>query len=155
VGGTAARTLAEHFGNIDGLLAAGVDDLNAIDDIGPVTAESIHRFLHHEAGRHVVAELKEAGVKLSQRRRGPRTDSTLSGKTVVITGTFDTFDRKQLTRRLQGLGAKVTGSVSRKTDLVVVGVNAGSKLAKAQELAVETWDEARLIKELKLSGHGR
>ena len=148
VGGTAARTLAEHFGSMEALAAANLDDLNAIDDIGPVTAESIHSFLHNQVGRHVVAELRQAGVKLTQPRRRPKADSALSGKTVVITGTFDAFDRKQLTAQLQALGAKVTGSVSQKTDLVVVGEKAGSKLDKAQELGVETWDEKRLVKEL-------
>ncbi len=144
VGGRAAAVLAQHFGEIDALVEADADTLADIHEIGPITAESIHTFVHHEAGQRVIAELRDAGVDLTEDKRVVAEDSPFSGKTVVITGSFEAFDRKELTARLEGLGAKVSGSVSKKTDLVIAGEKAGSKLTKAQELGVDVWDEAKL-----------
>lgn len=148
VGGRAAAILAQHFGDVDALTDADVETLSAIDEIGPITAESIHTFLHHAAGQRVIDELRDAGVDLTEEKRVVADDSVFGGKTVVITGSFDGFDRKELTARLESLGAKVSGSVSKKTDLVIAGEKAGSKLTKAGELGVEVWDEARLVEAL-------
>lgn len=148
VGASGSRILGQHFGDIDALIDADVETLSAIDDVGPITAESIHTFLHHAAGQRVIDELRDAGVDLTEEKRVVAEDSVFSGKTVVITGSFDGFDRKELTARLVSLGAKVSGSVSKKTDLVIAGEKAGSKLVKAGELGIEVWDEARLAEAL-------
>ena len=147
VGSRAAQVLAECFGNIDNLIAADADELAKIDEIGPITAESLHTFLQHEAGRHVIGELKDAGVQLTETRpKKVGSDSPFARKTIVITGTLNQFDRKQLSGHLQALGAKLTASVSKNTDLVVVGENPGSKLDKAQQFHVKTIDETTLLK---------
>ncbi len=146
VGAKAASLLAREFGDIDALLDASQEQIAAIDEIGPITAESVYTFLHSEAGQRVIDELRQAGVKLHEDRpaTAPAADSPLAGKTVVITGSFEGFDRKGLTERLEALGARVTGSVSKSTDLVVAGDKPGSKLDKAEQLGVEVWDADRL-----------
>ncbi len=153
VGTRAAQLIAGHFADIDALLAASADDLAAVHEIGPVTAESLHTFLHSAAGRHVITELRDAGVDLTApKAHTPAADSPFTGKTIVITGTLEAFDRKALTDKLEALGAKVTGSVSKKTDLVIAGESAGSKLDKAHALGVEVWNEAQLLQALPQSG---
>jgi len=149
VGSRAADVLAQHFGSIDALLEADEESLADIHEIGPITAASLHKFLHAHAGQHVIEELRDAGVKLTEKQRPkPAATSPFAGKTVVITGTFESFDRNDLKKKLEALGAKVSGSVSKKTDLLLAGESAGSKLDKANELGVETWDEATLLKHL-------
>ncbi len=150
IGGKAARALAEHFGDIDKLLAASEDDLAAIDGIGPIIAQSVTAFFSADAGRQTIEDLKHAGVKLrdKQPRRITAADSPFAGKTIVLTGSLESFTRPELTKRLEALGAKVTGSVSKKTDLLIAGDEAGSKLDKARELGVEVWDETKLLKHL-------
>ena len=151
VGASGSRILAAHFPDIDALIDAPVDALAEIDEVGPITAESVHQFLHSDAGRHVIDELKVAGVKLTAPRAdaaAPPAESPFAGKTIVLTGTLENYDRRELTEKLQSLGAKVSGSVSKKTDLVIVGTDAGSKLAKAQQLEVPIWDEAELTEAL-------
>ncbi len=148
VGSTAGRALARHFGDIDALMKADQDAIAAVEEIGPITADSVHRFLQSDAGRHVIDELREAGLDLTepQPKQTPISDdSPFAGKTIVLTGTLANFDRKALTEKLEGLGAKVSGSVSKKTDLLIAGEEAGSKLSKAQSLGVEVWDEAQLL----------
>ncbi len=154
VGRGGAEKLALAFGSIDALLAADVDTIAAVDDIGPITAESVHTFLHSDAGQHVIDELKRAGVDLTQEQPTAAldSDSIFAGKTIVLTGTLESFDRTSLGEKLKQLGAKITGSVSKKTDLVIAGESAGSKLDKAIKLEIEVWDEARLLDEL--SQHG-
>ncbi len=153
VGASAAAGLAQHFGDIDALTHADTETIAEVEDIGPITAESIHGFLNSDAGRHVIQELKDAGVDLTEEKAAPppppgAADSPFAGKTIVITGTFESFDRSDLKARLTALGAKVTGSVSKNTDLVLAGEKAGSKLDKARELGVEVWDETALHKHL-------
>ncbi len=150
VGSRAAQILAEHFGAIDALLGASEQELASIDEIGPITAASVYGFLHARAGRHVIDALRAAGVKMTAPRRAAAaaTASAFAGKTIVLTGTLESFDRKALTKKLEAMGAKVTGSVSKKTDLVIAGESAGSKLDKATELGIERWDEAKLLKVL-------
>jgi DNA ligase (NAD+) len=152
VGSTAARALARHFGDIDQLMNADVDQIAEVDEIGPITADSVHRFLQSDAGRHVIDELKDAGVDLTEPQAAPTTpaeDSPFAGKTIVLTGTLESYNRKALKDKLEALGAKVTGSVSKNTDLVIAGESAGSKLDKAQSLGVEVWDETQLLEALE------
>lgn len=149
VGLSAARALAAAFGSITALQAASEEAIKAVAEIGPVTAASLHHFLHSEVGHQVMAELAVAGVDLTEAQAAaPPVDSFWMGKTVVLTGTLERFGRSELKVRLEGLGAKVAGSVSKKTDLVIAGEAAGSKLEKAESLGVPIWDEARLLEEL-------
>ncbi|QDU32963.1 DNA ligase [Poriferisphaera corsica] len=150
IGARAADILAQHFGNIDTLISAKSDQLADIDEIGPITAQSIHHFLHSEAGQHIIQELKDANLTLStpKRHTPAPSDSPFAGKTVVITGTFESFGRKDLAEQITNLGAKVTSSVSKNTDLVLAGESAGSKLDKANKLGVTVWDEPTLLKNL-------
>ena len=154
IGASAAKVLAKHFKDADALLAASVEDLQELPDFGEITARSLHDHLASEPAREAFRRLAEAGVSLeSDLYREPGdvevpADSPFAGKTVVITGTLESFGRKDLQERLESLGATVTGSVSKKTDLLIAGEKAGSKLTKATELGVETWDEARLIEVL-------
>lgn len=147
VGAKASRVLAESLGDLDALIEADIEQLAELDDIGPVTAESVHMFFQSKPGKQVVRELKKAGVDLTAPKRATvATDaqSPFAGKTIVLTGSLEHFDRKTLTETLEALGANITHSVSKKTDLVIVGENPGSKLDKARQLGVATWDEKKL-----------
>ncbi|MHB1157765.1 MAG: NAD-dependent DNA ligase LigA, partial [Phycisphaerales bacterium] len=172
IGAATARSIAGRFKDVDALMEAGVEELAEVEDVGPVVAGSLCDWLHSDAGRAVVEGLKEAGVDWKSReyvgegRKGGRDEGTegrredapapgsvFAGKTVVLTGTLAHFAREELSEKLRGLGAKVTGSVSKKTDVVIAGEEAGSKLDKAKELGVAVWDEKRLMEELgKISG---
>ncbi|MFK7962151.1 MAG: NAD-dependent DNA ligase LigA [Phycisphaerales bacterium] len=157
IGRSASRTIARHYVRIEDVLAATQDELEALPDFGPITARLLHDALHSEAGGEMIRRLQSAGVDLASHdpRAGaaadaatddvPVGDSPFAGKRLVITGTFDAFTRPQLTERLESLGAKVSGSVSSKTDLLVAGEKAGSKRAKAESLGVEIWDESEVV----------
>ncbi|MEM1210067.1 MAG: NAD-dependent DNA ligase LigA [Planctomycetota bacterium] len=147
IGGNGSKLLARHFGDVAKLREASVAEIAAIDQVGPITAESVAAFFNSDAGRHVIDDLAAAGVDLTEDAPAvAATDnSPIHGKTVVITGSLDAWERKPLTEKLESLGAKVTGSVSKNTDLLIAGEKAGSKLAKATKLGVEVWDEARLV----------
>jgi DNA ligase (NAD+) len=144
VGEATARDLARHFGTLDGLLAAGENDLVAVPDVGPVVAESIARFFAEPHNRAVVAALREAGVRWSETmpRRAPQ--GPLAGVTFVLTGTLPTLARDEAKALIEAAGGKVAGSVSAKTRYVVAGADAGGKLARARELGVAIVDEAQL-----------
>lgn len=144
VGSRAAQVLASHFGNIDAMLQTNEETLSKINEIGPVTAQSIHQFLHSDSGEHVIRELRDANVDLTEQQIASQSESPFTGKTIVITGSLENHERKDLSDRLEKLGAKVTSSVSSKTDVVIVGGSPGSKLRKAQDLNIETWDEQQL-----------
>ncbi len=149
VGTGTSRRLAEAFGDIDALMQADTDTIAAVEDIGPITAQAVRQFLDSDAGGQVIDELKQAGVDLTApKREAPTTDSPFAGKTIVLTGTLENYERKELTDILQNLGAKVTGSVSKNTNLVIAGEKAGSKLTKAEGLGIEVWDEAKLVENL-------
>lgn len=148
IGAGGSKRLAQAFGSIDALLEADEETIAAVDDIGPITAASVHNFLHNPAGQHVIAELRTAGVDLTEEQIEVATDSPFAGKKIVITGTLEHYGRNDLKKLLESLGAKVSGSISKNTDLLIAGEKAGSKLSKAQELQVETWDEAALLKAL-------
>lgn len=147
IGVSAAKTIAKHFPDAQVLLEASVEQIQELPDFGEVTAPVLHDYLHSKQGRDVFDHLREAGVDLSSplyRRREAASGSPFAGKTIVLTGTLENFTRPELTGKLEALGAKVSGSVSKKTDLVIAGESAGSKLDKARELGVEVWDEKKL-----------
>jgi DNA ligase (NAD+) len=139
VGVTVAEDLAEEFGSVDQLLSASVERLQQCKGIGPERAESIRRYFQSPAGQKTIKELHELGVKLTQDRKVRGTQ--LAGKTLVITGSLKKYKRDEIERLIKELGGKATGSVSKKTDYVVAGDEAGSKLAKAKELGVPVLTE--------------
>ncbi|MGG3467693.1 NAD-dependent DNA ligase LigA [Neobacillus pocheonensis] len=152
VGAKAAKTLAISFGTIDKLAAASKDDLIAINEIGDKMAESIVAFFEQEEAGELVQELMTAGVNMEYKGAKPVTaeesDSIFAGKTVVLTGKLEQLSRNEAKEKIEALGGNVAGSVSKKTHLVIAGEDAGSKLAKAQELGIEVWDEEKLLVEL-------
>jgi len=154
VGASASKTLARRFRSADELLAATEADLAALDDFGEVTAASVAAWLASPEARGVFAALARAGVDLTSREPAPVAAgaNAFAGKTFVVTGTLEKFGRTEVTEILERAGAKVAGSVSKKTSVVVAGADAGSKLDKARELGVEVWDEARLLAELAGAG---
>jgi len=154
VGETTAKDLAKHYGNLDHLLAADEASLLAVRDVGPIVAQSLLAFLHEPHNLEVIAQLRACGVGWTEVEMQAATLLPLTGKTFVITGTLPTLSREAVKDKLEALGAKVTGSVSKKTDYVVAGSEAGSKLDKAQELNIAVLDEAQLLTFLeKTSAH--
>jgi len=168
VGTTTARQLARTFPDINALLNADVEELmpkalkkldavrygfpedpkhRSETGLGKETGPAVHSYLHSAQARETFRLLKMAGVDLiskDYKRQVPEIESPFAGKTVVLTGTLESFTRTELTETLEALGAKVTGSISKNTDLVIAGENPGSKLLRAKELGIETWDEAKL-----------
>lgn len=145
VGESTAKTLARHFGALDPLMAADEDTLRQVPDIGPVVASRIAHFFAEPHNREVIAALRDNGVHWPEGAPQRSSDGPLAGQTVVLTGGLESMSRDEAGAKLEALGAKVSGSVSKKTSFVVAGEAAGSKLAKAQELGVDIWDEARLV----------
>ena len=143
VGQKAAKVLALHFGNMDQLLLADEETLTAIPDIGAITAHFLLEWLHSNQGQHLIAALVQAGVNMSC-LAAPAGDK-LFGKTFVLTGELSAFTRKEAGEKIEALGGKVSSSVSKKTDYVVAGEAAGSKLRKAHELGVAVLDEAAFL----------
>ena len=144
VGEKAAATLARHLRTLDGVLSASPEDLQAVPDIGPVVAASIRTFADEPRNRELVARLERAGVNTASQAPPPDVVElgVFAGKTFVLTGTLAGMTREEATRAIEERGGKVSGSVSRKTSVVVFGADAGSKLEKARALGVETLDEA-------------
>jgi DNA ligase (NAD+) len=149
VGEATARDLAKHFGKLDAIMEASVEHLLEVPDVGPVVAESIHTFFQQPHNREVVEQLRACGVTWEEGEPAKRESLPLAGRTVVLTGTLPTMTRDEAKDLLEAAGAKVAGSVSKKTDYVVAGAEAGSKLDKAQELGVPVLDEDGLRKLLK------
>ena len=150
VGETTAKALARWFGSLDSLMAADVDALQTVPDVGPIVAAHVARFFAQPHNRDVIAELRARGVAWTEHEPQRTIDGPLAGKTAVLTGALGALTREEARARLEALGAKVAGSVSKKTSFVVAGAEAGSKLDKANELGVEVWDEARLLEFLKI-----
>ena len=144
VGEATARDLVRHFGKMDAIMDADVEQLLAVPDVGPVVAESIHTFFAQPHNREVVEQLRAGGVTWPEHEPEVRAVLPLAGKTVVLTGTLPTLSRDEAKDMLEAAGAKVAGSVSKKTDYVVAGAEAGSKLEKAQLLGVAVLDEQGL-----------
>jgi len=141
-GKATTKMLADHYGSLDAVMAATVEELQQLPDIGGIVAESIVAFFADPLTRDSIARMRAAGVKAeAERPAAVRTDSVFSGKTVVLTGTLSSMTRDEAAKKLEALGAKVAGSVSKKTDFVIAGENAGSKLAKARELGVTVIDD--------------
>lgn len=138
VGERAARVLSEAYRSLDDLMEASEEDLEAIEEIGPKTARSVRSFLHQPANRKLIVRLGEAGVNMvaAARQRSVGGESCFQGKTVVLTGSLGTLTREEAKRRIEAQGGRVSSSVSRKTDLVIAGEAAGSKLEKARSLGI-------------------
>jgi len=141
VGESTARDLARHFGNLDAIMDASVERLLEVPDVGPIVAESIHAFFAQPHNREVIEQLRACGVHWEEGEPIAQAPKPLAGKTVVLTGTLTTLSRDEAKDLLEAAGAKVAGSVSKKTDYVVAGAEAGSKLEKARELGVAVLDE--------------
>lgn len=153
VGAKAAKVLAEHFETMDRLQTATKEELMTIHEIGEKMADSIVAYFGKPEVHQLLNELRSYGVNMTY--KGPKTvkatdvDSYFAGKTVVLTGKLETLSRNEAKEKIEQLGGKVTGSVSKNTDLVIAGADAGSKLTKAQQLDIEIWDEARFLQEIE------
>lgn len=153
VGESTAKDLAKHFGSLDPIMNATVEELLEVNDVGPIVAEAIHQFFAEEHNRTVIDQLRAPGkVTWTEGPPAPKApQGVLAGKTVVLTGTLPNMGRDEAKELLEAAGAKVAGSVSKKTDYVVAGAEAGSKLAKAEELGIPVLDEDGMRK--LLEGH--
>jgi DNA ligase (NAD+) len=151
VGAKAAKVLAEHFGNLDAIMQASEEELTQIDEIGPKMAASIVNYFALPQAQTVIERLKAAGVNMTY--KGVRIESgedlPFAGKTIVLTGTLTSMSRQEAEEKIARLGGKVTGSVSKKTDLVIAGEKAGSKLEKAEKLGIQVMDEAGFLQILE------
>jgi DNA ligase (NAD+) len=149
VGARVATTIAEHFGSMDALHAASEEDLANVEEVGPVIAQSVFRFLHGEHGQRAIRRLHEAGVDMTAPKKMPASAATagpLSGKSIVVTGTLQKYTREDIESLIERYGGRATSSVSKTTDFVVAGEKAGSKLDKAQKLGVTVISEAEFDK---------
>ena len=144
VGSKASQLLLQHFHSIETLAQASPEEVAGIESLGSVIAQSLQSYFETEGAKILLSELKELGVNLDYKGQVVAADAALSGLTVVLTGKLERLTRSEAKSKLENLGAKVTGSVSKKTDLVVAGADAGSKLQKAQELGIDIRDEAWL-----------
>jgi DNA ligase (NAD+) len=151
VGEATAKELARHFGQLDAIMAASEDALLQVADVGPVVAHSIRTFFDQPHNREVVQALRDAGVSWPEGEALAPTEMPLAGITVVLTGTLQSMGRDEAKEKLEALGAKVAGSVSKKTHYVVAGAESGSKLDKAQTLGVPVLDDTGLA--LLLTGN--
>jgi DNA ligase (NAD+) len=148
VGESTAKTLARHFGTLDALMMANEEEILAVEDVGPVVAQSILGFLHDPLNRELIEQLRAAGVHWDE-SAVERQSQHLNGKTFVLTGTLPNLKRDEAQALIEAAGGKVSGSVSKKTSYVVAGEEAGSKLAKAEELGVPVLDEEALLQLLE------
>jgi DNA ligase (NAD+) len=148
VGHRAAQVLAEHFGDIDSILQADMEQLQAIDEIGPAIADSIYRFCHDSHTCKLIEDLRQVGLGMAGPDISSRKEGALAGKTVVVTGSVEGYGRKEMEELIKNAGGRVSASVSKKTDLVIYGENPGSKLEKAQKLGVTTITAGEFLKNL-------
>ncbi|HVM12691.1 MAG TPA: NAD-dependent DNA ligase LigA [Actinomycetota bacterium] len=148
VGSTVAQMLTDAFPSIDDLAAASVEELEAVEGIGPIVARAVHDWFRDRTNRRLLEKLRAAGVRMKDPRRPKKKGGPLDGKTIVLTGGLEGMSRDEAKRAAEEAGAKVTGSVSKKTDFVVVGTDPGSKHDKALQLGVETIDEQQFLKRL-------
>jgi DNA ligase (NAD+) len=145
VGEATAKELVRHFGKLDAIMDATVDQLLQVPDVGPIVAHSIRTFFDQAHNREVVEQLRACGLTWTEGEASAGASLPLTGQTYVLTGTLPTLSRDQAKDMLEALGAKVAGSVSKKTHGVVAGAEAGSKLDKARELGIPVLDEAALL----------
>jgi DNA ligase (NAD+) len=149
VGEATAKALSKYFGSFDAILAASEEELRGVPDVGPVVASRISAFFAEPHNREAIAALRAAGVHWKESAPQRSAEGPLAGQTVVLTGSLSSLSREEAKEKLEALGAKVSGSVSKKTSFVVAGEAAGSKLDKANELGIEIWNEVRLTGFLK------
>ena len=153
IGSKAAKTLAMHFESLENLKQATEEELLAVDEIGEKMADAVITYFRKEEMLELLNELEELGVntlyKGPKKEKAEDSDSYFAGKTIVLTGKLEELSRNEAKAQIEALGGKLTGSVSKKTDLLIAGEAAGSKLTKAQELNIEVWNEAQLLGELK------
>jgi DNA ligase (NAD+) len=145
IGESTAKTLARHFGSLEALQNASLESLMAVNDIGAIMAQHIRHFFDEPHNQEVLGALLAHGVSFPEGAPQRAVEGPLLGKTVVLTGGLSAMSRDEAGAKLEQLGAKVSGSVSKKTSIVIAGESAGSKLTKAQELGVEIWDETQLM----------
>tara|TARA_B100000953_G_scaffold178105_2_gene146684 strand:+ start:116 stop:1363 length:1248 start_codon:yes stop_codon:yes gene_type:complete len=145
VGETTARLLADHFGSLDSVQAATLEQLQAVPDIGPVVAEGLLGFFREKHNQAVIQRLRRRGVTWAEQAAPQLSSGPLAGRTFVLTGTLTALNRQQVAEQLTALGARVTGSVSRKTDYLVAGMDPGSKLVRAEQLGITVLDENTLL----------
>ena len=149
VGEHIARVLARAFGTLERIATAGTEELQAVREIGPIVAESIHQFFSLKETKKMLEKLQRGGVVFPSMKQATESRATFAGKIFVLTGGLDAMTRDEAKRQIEDLGGRVTGSVSKKTDVVVAGTDAGSKLDKANELGITVWDELTFLDELK------
>jgi len=152
VGAGVAKALARQFPSLDTIAKASIDELKAIDEVGDIIAQSVHQWFQPQQNRELVDRLRKAGLKFESDTYRARTTGGFTGKTFVLTGTLPTLKRDEATSRIEALGGKVSSSVSKKTDYVVAGEEAGSKLDKAKELGIAILDENEFLKLCEKSG---
>ena len=145
IGATVARALSDNFHSIDRLRDTPPEEIAAVHEIGAAIAESIHTYLNIESNWAIVEKLRAAGINLESETPADTGPKPLEGKTVVVTGTFTRWGRQQAQDLIRALGGKPTSSVSSKTDLVIAGEKAGSKLAKAEQLGIDVLNEEKFI----------
>ncbi len=146
VGTRTAEILAEQFNSMDRLLAASAEDFEGVHEVGPIMAASVHQFFANADNRALIAELRKLGLKMESSLRPKPVSEQLAGKTFVVTGTMERYSRSEIESLIKQHGGRVSGSVSKKTDFVVAGAEAGSKLDKAQQLGVAVISESELEK---------
>ncbi|HYO25255.1 MAG TPA: helix-hairpin-helix domain-containing protein, partial [Lacipirellulaceae bacterium] len=144
VGARGAATLAAHFGSMEALVAASEETLAEVEDVGPVIAASVYKFIHSEQGARAIQRLAAAGLDMTAplKARAAEPTGPLAGRTIVVTGTLERYKRDEIEQLIEQLGGKAGKSVSKKTDFLVAGAEAGTKLAKAEKLGVRVITEA-------------
>ena len=138
------RVLAKKYGTIDRIMSAELEELNNIDDIGPILASSIYNFFRDDKNIEMINGLKELGVNMTYHGEVQKENELITGKKFVITGTIDGYSRDEIKNIIESFGGKTSDSVSKKTDVVIVGVEPGSKYTKAQELGIEIWNQEKM-----------
>ncbi len=149
VGESTARNLAMHYRSLEALMSADLDSLIEVQDVGAVVANHIFEFLNEESNQKIIYKLQDAGVQWPEIEAPEASNQPLADKTIVLTGTLSQMGRAEAKSKLQDLGARVSSSISAKTDLLIAGEKAGSKLTKAQDLGIEVWDEQGFVDYLK------
>ncbi|HEV8572197.1 MAG TPA: NAD-dependent DNA ligase LigA [Actinomycetota bacterium] len=148
VGSHTAQVLAEAFGSIDMLMAASVEDLEAVEEIGPIVAQAVHEWFHGRENVRLLEKLRMAGIRMADEPRKKKRDGPLAGKSIVLTGGLEAMTREESTKAAEDAGARVASSVSKKTDFVVAGTDPGTKYDKAVQLGVEIIEEKEFLKRL-------
>ncbi len=150
VGKKTGKILAKRFKNIDALASASFEELEAIRDIGDVIAQSVVDYFNDEDNLKMITELKELGLNMGYESNEVEEETIFTGKTFVLTGTLDSITRDDAKEKIENLGGNCSGSVSKKTDVVIAGHDAGSKYQKAVDLGIEIWDEAKFLEMLNI-----